>query len=270
MGPAPTPPEPPAPLRILVADDVRMNRHLARRLLERQGHTVQEAVDGKEAVQLAFGNTFDLILMDVQMPEMDGYTATRKIRVTDPTTPIVAVTASSSQPDRRRCLEAGMNAVIVKPVKTDALLQLLSELKDLLPGGSGTLPGIVDADRHQGVQPHQEPDLDLEQARESAMDDHGYLIEMWDRFMRTTADILAVMLAELDRLPSERLTRKAHGLKGTARAVGAVRVAQLAEKLEECGPTVDREPARRLIRSLDSAVSDFKRTIANNTDSDVH
>jgi PAS domain S-box-containing protein len=110
-------------LRVLVAEDNPVNVKFALKLLERAGHQVVVAGNGREAVDLSAAQSFDLILMDVQMPEMDGLDATRAIRAreTDGHIPIIAMTANAMTGDREMCIEAGMDGYVTKPVKKDAL-----------------------------------------------------------------------------------------------------------------------------------------------------
>ena len=120
-----------AALEILLAEDNPVNRTLAVRLLERRGHRVVCAANGVEAVALWKARPFDLVLMDVQMPEMDGLAATRAIRdlefAAGRRIPIVAVTAHASSEDRARCLEAGMDAFLAKPIQPAELYRVVSE-----------------------------------------------------------------------------------------------------------------------------------------------
>ncbi|RLA94834.1 MAG: hypothetical protein DRG69_04515, partial [Deltaproteobacteria bacterium] len=120
------------PLRILLAEDNIVNQKLAVRLLQRQGWEVAVANNGKEAVQMVKEGDFDLILMDVQMPEMDGLEATRLIREMEKGTgkhiPIIALTAHAFEEDRKRCLEAGMDAYTTKPIKIQELFRMIEEL----------------------------------------------------------------------------------------------------------------------------------------------
>ncbi len=117
-------------LRILLAEDNPINQKVIVKILEVEGHQVTVASDGNEAVELAGREAFDLILMDVQMPTMSGLEAARLIRerehVTGGHIPIVALTASAMKGDRERCLEAGMDDYLSKPVRPDALLELIS------------------------------------------------------------------------------------------------------------------------------------------------
>jgi CheY-like chemotaxis protein len=116
-------------LRILVAEDNLINRAVATGILEKQGHVLTHAATGREAVEAFSDGCFDLILMDVQMPEMDGFEATRRIRELDDATGrhtrIVAMTAHAMAGDRERCLAAGMDDYVSKPLRKEDLLRAL-------------------------------------------------------------------------------------------------------------------------------------------------
>jgi signal transduction histidine kinase/CheY-like chemotaxis protein/streptogramin lyase len=122
-------------LRILLAEDHVVNQKLAVRLLEKQGHVVQVASNGREAVSAVERDTFDLILMDIQMPEMDGISATVAIREKERETgnhlPIIAVTAHAMKGDQERCLDAGMDAYLTKPIKVTELLAVIERVMSL-------------------------------------------------------------------------------------------------------------------------------------------
>ncbi len=120
------------PLRILVVDDNLVNQKLAVRLLEKHGHSTKSAASGKEAIEQVERSPFDLILMDVQMPEMDGFETTRAIREMEQTTgahvPIIAMTALAMKADRERCFAAGMDRYISKPISSHELLIAVEEI----------------------------------------------------------------------------------------------------------------------------------------------
>jgi CheY-like chemotaxis protein len=112
--------------RILLVEDNEVNRKVALRLLDKLQLVVEVATNGIEAVQKATTNAYDLILMDCQMPEMDGYEATRQLRAHGVQTPIVALTANALQGDREQCLLAGMDDYLAKPIKPDELKRTLA------------------------------------------------------------------------------------------------------------------------------------------------
>jgi two-component system sensor histidine kinase/response regulator len=116
-------------LKVLLAEDNAVNRALAARLLEKRGHTVVPVENGREALEAVEKQSYDLILMDVQMPEMDGFEATTAIRARESGTgrriPIVAMTAHALKGDRERCLAAGMDDYISKPIRAQELLDVI-------------------------------------------------------------------------------------------------------------------------------------------------
>jgi CheY-like chemotaxis protein len=119
------------PLRILLVEDNVINQTVATRMLEKHGHVVVPAANGRLALEVLAADSFDAILMDVQMPEMDGLEATAAIRAREHGTgrriPIVALTAHALTGDRERCLAAGMDVYVSKPVQSAQLLQALAE-----------------------------------------------------------------------------------------------------------------------------------------------
>jgi signal transduction histidine kinase/CheY-like chemotaxis protein len=132
-----TNPAPPTqPLRILLAEDNAVNQRVARAMLEKRGHTVSVAGNGREAVRLATEQAFDLVLMDVQMPEMDGLEATMALRAGEAGAgrrlPIVAMTAHAMKGDAERCLEAGMDAYISKPIKPEVLFATIEAVRSAM------------------------------------------------------------------------------------------------------------------------------------------
>jgi CheY-like chemotaxis protein len=131
-------------LRILLAEDNRVNQRVAMSMLQRMGHQVVVANNGREALQ-AFGNgEYDLVLMDVQMPEVDGFEATATIRRTDAgragRLPIVAMTAHAMKGDRERCLEAGMDGYISKPVSRLELEKEISRVMGFHDAPASAVP----------------------------------------------------------------------------------------------------------------------------------
>jgi CheY-like chemotaxis protein len=116
---------------VLIVEDNLINQKVARSLVERMGYRVEVAANGREGVQKWEGGAYDLILMDCQMPDMDGYEATREIRAREAGRghiPIVAVTANAMNTDREKCFAAGMDAVVPKPIKIESLADVLEQL----------------------------------------------------------------------------------------------------------------------------------------------
>jgi CheY-like chemotaxis protein len=132
-APAVTPMRAARRLRVLVAEDNPVNQKLAQHLLERRGHTPILVTNGREAVDALRANEFDLVLMDLQMPEMDGFEATASIRTRErqgsaPRVPIVALTAHAMQGDRQRCMDADMDGYVAKPIKPVELFEVIDRV----------------------------------------------------------------------------------------------------------------------------------------------
>jgi CheY-like chemotaxis protein len=136
----------PSQLRVLLAEDNKVNRTVAERLLERAGHYVVSVSDGEAATRAVENGRFDVILMDVQMPVMDGLEAARAIRMNeqggDRHIPIVAMTAHAMKGDSERCREAGMDGYIPKPIQSDELLKVIRSVADMAYDGASPPAGI--------------------------------------------------------------------------------------------------------------------------------
>jgi CheY-like chemotaxis protein/HPt (histidine-containing phosphotransfer) domain-containing protein len=158
-APAPQPSLPPpsrsaanSPLRILLAEDNPVNQRVAEALLKKQGHSVRIAPDGRQAL-LAYGEEkFDLVLMDIQMPEMGGYEATAGIREKERElrrrTPIIGLTAHAMQGTREKCLEAGMDGYASKPIRVEELfaeIQRVTTAQPFFPGGEKRMEDLTEA-----------------------------------------------------------------------------------------------------------------------------
>src|SRR5262249_45987970 len=127
------------PIRVLVAEDNALNQQVVRHLLARQGHTVQIAKDGQETLEALEQGCFDLLLLDVHMPELDGFrvieTLRRNERDTNRHLPVVALTARSMKGDRERCLAAGMDDYLAKPIRGKELFAAIERVRRADQGG---------------------------------------------------------------------------------------------------------------------------------------
>ncbi len=130
--------------RVLLVEDNAVNRTLAERLLQKRGFAVSIAVDGKQAIAATQSAEFDVVLMDIQMPEMDGFEATAEIRkrerLTGQRTPIIALTAHALKEDRERCLAAGMDAYVTKPIRP---AELFGVIQDVLQSAAAQDPSAL-------------------------------------------------------------------------------------------------------------------------------
>jgi PAS domain S-box-containing protein len=218
----------PAGRRVLLAEDNRINQEVAVELLTDAGLKVEVANDGYEAVEKAHAGGFDLILMDMQMPGMDGLAATRAIRALSgcATLPIVAMTANTFDADRERCTAAGMNDFVPKPVDPEQLYRTLSRwlpVADIaVPAAAGSLPAalrtIPGLDPGRGLAVlNGQPGAYLRLLRQYALDHRGDL---------------AKLRQEIARGARDEAMRLAHTLKGSSGNMGATSVQRLAGELE--------------------------------------
>jgi PAS domain S-box-containing protein len=149
------------PLHILIADDYGPNRQIIAEILQKRGHTCREAENGREALKCLTKEKFDVVLMDVQMPEMDGFETTAAVRAAEREThthqPIIAVTAYAMKDDRDKCLQAGMDAYLAKPINSQELFRLVETLAAATPD-TEVVP-LVDTACRSGIARHGSPDL---------------------------------------------------------------------------------------------------------------
>jgi two-component system sensor histidine kinase/response regulator len=239
-------PEPTRRLHVLLAEDTPVNQRLAVAILEDRGHTAYVANDGQEAIDLFSTNRLDLILMDVQMPRMDGFQATAAIRTLEAETgrhiPIIAMTAHAMKGDCERCLAAGMDGYISKPIRVERFLSVVEGW--ILPP-ERTLAHGVETERPT------EAVFDPERALARAMGKRPLLTKLGKLFLAHYPDVLTEIDAALFAGDPRRLERAGHSLKSSACSICADRVAMAAERLEEIGrggDIADAEPACARLR----------------------
>ena len=235
------------PLRVLVADDHDANRHLVVTVLKKRGHICSEAANGREAIEALARGEFDVALMDVQMPVLDGYQATAEIRRREADTgrhlPIIALTAHAMTGDREKCLAAGMDAYLPKPLRPKELITLVESVLELKqtasgPAGKGEAAGEDD------------PGFDLAAARESLDNDMDLLLSQMNFFLHD-APILASHIREaIEGHDSHHLQLASHRLKGMLARYAYHEAASIAYQLEQMGRDGDPDGALPLWHEL--------------------
>ncbi|MEM9454229.1 MAG: response regulator [Myxococcota bacterium] len=250
--------------RILVVEDNAINQRVAAGLLERLGCTVDLAGNGREGVDAVYSVPYDLILMDVQMPELDGLEATRMIRTREiessgPRVPIVAMTAHALASDRDRCLKAGMDGYLTKPVSMEALASELTRFISGRPAGATAAAKgeqvrgrdaqpLKDAQKVKGSEMSKEvkqvevqDDAQQVAGRDAVFDSEQLTMatdgrpeeirELVEIFVGSARQTVAQMQEAADRDDHELYGRLAHGLKGSAGMIGALRLHELMRSL---------------------------------------
>ncbi|MGB0911329.1 MAG: response regulator [Nitrospirales bacterium] len=268
--------------RILVADDHRVNQQLAVLMVERMGHRADVVSNGQEAVQAVTRQPYDLVLMDCQMPEMDGYEATRKIREAEsvkraakeagvdplpptPHVPIIAMTANAMQGDREKCLDAGMDDYLAKPIKPEAVHETINRWLPKIPEGEGknrdtpkedrTLLPVIPETSHemQTASDMQQvkseffseiPEVDAAVMSElRGLGGRELLGRMIEQFVKDATACIDAVRQAIDNGNNNELADAAHGLKGICANLGVKRIqamAVFAERVTKDG-TLDRE-----------------------------
>jgi signal transduction histidine kinase/CheY-like chemotaxis protein/HPt (histidine-containing phosphotransfer) domain-containing protein len=257
-GPRPAAPPPEAPpaahapplrrLKVLLAEDNAVNQMLAVRLLEKAGHAVAVVGDGRAAVEAAAREPFDVVLMDVQMPGMDGLEATGEIRRQGGRrVPIVAMTANALKGDRERCLEAGMDGYVSKPVRPDELFQALAEVLGAAAAG---------------------PSIDRAEVMRRVGGDADILRAVARVFLDDLPNLLRRVESALAADDAAALRRAAHALKGALGYFTDGPAHSLAERLELLGRAGDVAEARPRFAALRAAVEQVRPEIARLAEAD--
>jgi PAS domain S-box-containing protein len=224
------------PPQVLLVEDNPINQEVARELLEDVGFVIDVADNGVEALERVLAKTYDIILMDMQMPVMDGITATRQLRADGCTTPILAMTANAFGEDRRRCLEAGMNDHIAKPVNPD---NLYAAIVKWLPIDCGALPlapapappAPVAGDAR--AQLAALPGIDLEQAMRTVRNNLANYHRLLGAFIDGHGDDDRQLAAARREERLEDARRLAHSLKGVAGTLGLCTIHAAACRLND-------------------------------------
>ena len=249
-----------AGVRLLVAEDNELNQQVALELLRETGAQVDLARNGEEAVALVRRHRYDLVLMDMQMPVLDGLEATRQLRAQPALAqlPIVAMTANAMDADRQRCLDAGMNDHLAKPVVPERLWAVLQRWCG--EGAVAAAGGAPEACRQtvpseQGatmVLPASLPGLDQSAGLRNALGRPAFYAEVLQRFAAHYADGAQRMAQALAEARLDILLREAHTLRGLAGTIGATALQDAAARLEEAlrGPPSADVPTMQLLQNL--------------------
>jgi len=239
--------------RVLVAEDSPTSQMLVNLLLERLGLEVTLAEDGKDAIDMALSQTFDLILMDVQMPNMNGYSATKVLRKNSLTTPIVALTANAMKGDRKKCISAGCDDYLAKPIKRKKLVQIIRKYLPSKNEPEAEQPSQL----YSGEKSTGEPKCELTDVQSKET------IITWSAIMETCGDedmveeIVKIFLKDAPRcveLIADAIKNKnlkdlklySHRLKSTAGHVAAKQLSAIAYHMECAVDEKDIEAAALL------------------------
>lgn len=268
-----------ADARLLLAEDNTINQKVAVGIVRKLGLQIDTVTNGKEALDALESKPYDLVLMDLQMPGMDGLEATREIRRREqvkaaaehgnqapgshtalPRLPIIAITAYAMAGDRERCIAAGMDDYITKPVRTAVLADVLAKWlaqtstnsdTDLSPARDPSPPG----QETEETTRENAPVFDADVLTERTMDDPSLFAEVIQDFIEGTPAQVQTIEEQLTAGELERAARQAHTLKGTAGNMAAFPLHRSAFELEKAAKSGDQEAADRSITALRSTVN---------------
>ena len=247
-------------MSLLLVEDNPVNQRLAQEILRRRGHRVTVAENGREALDRLAEAAFDVVLMDVQMPEMNGLDATRAIRRREAGTarhvPIVAMTAHAMAGDREKCLESGMDDYLTKPVRAEALITYVERYamtaeKMSMPPAPARTPSPPPP---PGQPAAADPAFNLTEALQRVDGDAELLAEVAGIFLDDAPAMLADLAAAVDRHDAEAISRTAHRLKGSILTFSAPAAAASALALEAAGRTGDLSGVEAELETLSGAM----------------
>ena len=238
-------------IHILLAEDDITNQKVAMNMLEKSGYNANVVANGKEAIRALEMIPYHLVLMDVQMPEMDGFTATREIRNSKlefRDIPIIAMTAHAMKGDREKCLDAGMDDYLSKPINPQELLGKIEKwaLKKEkasceISRGTDTAP----------VKPKHQAPIDFDSALGRAMGNRELLEMLLTEFIATMPAKIKDLKASTEKQNAEELERQAHTLKGASASLSAEKISELALQLELMARKRKLDDAKQVIDNLE-------------------
>jgi PAS domain S-box-containing protein len=253
--------------RILLAEDNITNQQVALGILKKLGLSADAVANGREALDALKTLPYDLVLMDVQMPEMDGLQATRQIRssrsaIPNRSIPIIAMTAHAMQGDKERCLEAGMDDYVTKPVSPRVLAEALEKW---LPKETGIHYSAVRSQntetRNAEPEPHSSLIWDRAGMLERLMGDEEIAGTILEGFVMDIPRQIEALRAYLDHGDAAGAERQAHTIKGASANVGGEALQALASELEEAGKAGDLESIKTRMDELAATFAELKQTM---------
>lgn len=250
----------PATGKILVVDDIAVNREVAIVMLKRLGYQAQGAGSGREAIAAVQETSFAAVLMDCQMPDVNGFDATRAIRLLTPDLarlPIIAMTAHALKGDREICLASGMNDYLSKPIKGTALKAIVAKWARPLPVESLplTVEGEIPVEKNQTLATNAAPAIDpvtMDQLKllEKEAGGDGFVAQLVEEFLKAATPALSEIERALKSSDALTVKRKAHALCGSSGNLGARHMMGICRRMEEAGELQDLKTAEELMDGL--------------------
>ncbi len=255
-------------IRILLAEDNPTNQKVAVGLLGRAGYRADVAENGRMAVEAHQRSSYDLILMDVQMPQMNGFEATKAIREREEGikhTPIIAMTAHAMKSDRERCLQAGMDDYLSKPIEPQELLDVISRWSRLRAQKKDGSPSAAQSSSSPGSK---DIPVNVEDALGRLGGDEKFLKEMLVELLHCLPTQLQRVDQAIETGDAKAVEAEAHSIKGGAGNLSANAIAQLALRLEVLGREGDLAGAKEMVGNLKSEFERLKKFVETALDVD--
>lgn len=240
--------------RVLLVEDNEVNRRVARGMLEKYGHEITEACNGRVALERLAENDFDLVFMDIQMPEMNGLDATAHVRSNEKYKglPIVAMTAHAMKGDREKYLAAGMDDYISKPIRVGEIERVLRRwLNPSLATSARPASPVPGVGRESGSQPTDESPIDVATALEQLGGNRELFDDVTKLFIEMIPDLLTELRSAATDAQAARVQAAAHSLKGAASNIYAEPTRAAAERLEGMGRRCELDGADAVIQELE-------------------
>ena len=258
-------------LKILLAEDNLVNQKLAMGILAKQHHDVTVVSNGAEAVEEFQRGDFDVVLMDVQMPVMDGFTATREIRVLqtndDKRIPIIAMTAHAMKGDRERCLESGMDEYLSKPIRSEQLASMLDRMvpnagseKESSASGAEATPNVSDVSGETAPSSGEQM-IDRDAALASVDGDWDLLKMVLEAFLQEYVALFNKIRKTHQAGETAELKKACHTAKGAMLSIGALELAGVARQIEEMDAQADTSTVDGQVNELLAKAPSLAREI---------
>lgn len=241
--------------KILIAEDNVVNQKILLRILTELGYNAEAANNGKEALNMVQNKEYRAILMDVQMPEMDGFAATRAIRNLEDARkniPVIAITAHALRGDREKCLEAGMNDYVTKPIQANQLAKVLDSWINLEVG--------LKEKKHVEIKP-VDGIFDLQRFNEMSLGDVSFQRELLMDYFDDLEQRLQKMDEYLAKKELDKVVKEVHTIKGSSFSIGAARIGEEALGIELSGKNNDWDSVSQRLQTLKNAFGQTKETV---------
>ncbi|NOZ08581.1 MAG: response regulator [FCB group bacterium] len=247
-------------IRILLAEDNLTNQKVALKILEKMGYATDAVENGMEVIKALETLHYDLVLMDVQMPEMDGFEATRLIRsgntkVKAHDLPIIAMTAHAMKGDRERCIAAGMNDYVAKPVHRDELQRAISNCLSMIRPEEKPEKPVLENKINDDIS------FDPAALLNRVEGDEEIYKEILEIYLEDTPKQIVKLKQYIAENNSDHVRNQAHTLKGASANVGAVRLQKISFELEKAGKQGEREVMPSLLAEVENEFESLKRQI---------